>query len=109
MAALLAGGSVAWSATGRSTASAPASRRDYVRLNDWARANNFAVRWLVRDRTLQLSNRVAQMTFNVDPRDNTRKAQINGVQVWLSFPLLYRNGAAYITRLDVDESLTPVL
>jgi len=83
--------------------------RDYVRLADWARINQYTVRWLVRDRTLQLSNRWARMVFNVDPRTEPRRAEINGVEVWLSFPILYQKGAAYIARGDLEQTLTPVL
>jgi N-acetylmuramoyl-L-alanine amidase len=83
--------------------------RDYVRLFDWARANGFTTRWLDRDKTLSLSNRVARLVFNVDPRQDTRKAQINGVVVWLAFPVLYQNGTVSISQTDVAGTLRPVL
>ena len=85
------------------------SGRPYVRLGGWARANEFAVRWLERDRSLQLSNRLARLVFNVDPRLDCRRAAINGVEVWLAFPILYRNGATYISQLDLEDTLAPVL
>jgi N-acetylmuramoyl-L-alanine amidase len=92
----------------RSDRAAPASRT-YVRLNDWAQANSFAVRWLERNRTLQLSNRTARLVFNVDPRRDLRRLWINGVQVWLALPLLNRNGTISISQLDLDATLRPAL
>jgi N-acetylmuramoyl-L-alanine amidase len=86
-----------------------APNRQYVRLGDWARANQFAVRWLERDRTLQLSNRTARLVFNVDPRQDSRKAWINGTEVWLAFPVLAQNGIVRITQLDLEKTLAPVL
>jgi N-acetylmuramoyl-L-alanine amidase len=88
---------------------ARATGRDYVRLGDWARANEFAVRWVDRDRTLQLSNRSAQLVFNADPHSDSRKATINGVTVWLALPLLDQNSNARISQLDLEKTLAPVL
>ena len=78
-------------------------------LSVWARANEFAWRWLERDKTLELSNRLGRLVFNVDPRLDCRKSRINGVTVWLSFPLLCRNGKVYISQLDLSETLGPIL
>lgn len=84
-------------------------RPNYVRLNEWARANVFTVRWLERDKTLELTGRGSRLTFNVDSRSDARKAQINGVQVWLAFPILYQNGTALISQVDLSETLGPIL
>ncbi len=92
----------------RGERSRPASRQ-YVRLGDWARANEFAIRWLERDRTLQLSNRWMRLVFNVDPRQDSRKAWINGVEVWLAFPLIAQNGTVHIAQLDLEKTLAPVM
>jgi N-acetylmuramoyl-L-alanine amidase len=83
--------------------------RDYVRLFDWARANGFTTRWLDRDKTVALTNHQARLVFNIDPRQDSRKAQINGVAVWLAFPLLYQNGSVSISRTDLAQTLRPVL
>jgi len=82
---------------------------NYVPLSEWARANLFAVRWLERDKTVELTGRGSRLTFNVDSRSDARKAQINGVQVWLAFPVLYQNGRALISQIDLAETLGPVL
>jgi N-acetylmuramoyl-L-alanine amidase len=43
--------------------------------------------------------------FTVD----SAEAQINGIRLWLSFPILFRNGLAFISQLDLEESLVPLL
>jgi N-acetylmuramoyl-L-alanine amidase len=103
-----AGAAPAHSAPGKSD-QVQLSGRPYVRLGGWARANEFALRWLDRDRTLELSNRLARLVFNVDPRLDSRRTRINGVEVWLAFPILCRNGSVFISQLDLEATLAPVL
>lgn len=79
--------------------------REYERVSDWARANGFEARWLKRDETLELSNHSNRLRFEVD----SRQAQINGVGLWLCFPVLDRNGAFYLARLDSQTTLQPLL
>jgi N-acetylmuramoyl-L-alanine amidase len=84
-------------------------RPNYVSLGEWARANVSTVHWLERDKTLGLSRRGMQLTFNLDSRSDARRAQINGVQVLLALPVLYQNGHALISQIDLSETLGPVL
>jgi len=77
--------------------------REYVRLSDWARVNQFQTRRL-GDKTLQLSNRLGRVTLTVNSAD----AQINGVGVRLSFPVALRNGALCVSQLDLDKTFGPV-
>ena len=81
------------------------SGQAYVRIADWGKTNHFEARWLKKDETLQLSNRLAKVSLTVD----SREAQINGVQVWLLYPVLAQNGALCVARLDVDQTLRPLL
>src|SRR5580765_2809155 len=88
---------------------APAARQQYVRLSDWAQANQFVVRWQDKNRTLQLSNRWGRLVFNVDPHLELHKMQVNGIEVWLSYPVLYQKGVAYIAQDDLERNLAPLL
>lgn len=89
---------------------APARLRpNYVSLNEWARANVFTTHWVERDKTLELTGRSSRLTFNLDSRSDARRAQINGVQVWLAFPVLYQNGRALISETDLSDTLGPIL
>ncbi len=89
--------------------SAGNARPTYVRLGQWARANVFTVKWVERDRTVELDGHGATLTFNVDSRSDSRKAQINGVQVWLAFPVIYQSGNVLISQTDLAETIGPVL
>ncbi len=81
------------------------SGQDYVRLADWARGNGFEARWTKRDEVVELSNRAIKIVLNVD----SCEAQVKGVLVWLLFPVAQRNGAVYVSRLDVRRTLEPIL
>lgn len=85
------------------------ARPNYVRLGEWARANVFSVRWLERDRTVELAREGTRLTFNVDSRSDARKAQINGVRIWLAFPILYQNGNTFISQIDLSDTIGPIL
>ena len=61
----------------------------YLRLAVWAKAHGLELRWLKQDETLQLTNHSSKIVLAVD----SREAQINGVAVWLLFPLVAHNGA----------------
>ncbi len=92
-------------ATARTPAPARVNGSDYVPLAEWARAKNFDWRWIKHDETLQLTNPNAKVQFIV----GSRETYINNVQVWLLFPLIARGGVLYITRLDLETTLRPVL
>ena len=79
--------------------------QDYFPLAEWAAAHNLDLRWLKREETLQLTNRSARILLTVDHRET----QINGIEVWLLFPLVLHNGAAYLAQLDAQTTLRPIL
>lgn len=76
-----------------------------VRVRDWAKANGFEVQWTVRDEFLQLAKGGTRILLKA----NSREARINGVQVWLLKPFEYRDGAGWLSRLDLDHTLYPLL
>ncbi len=93
-----------WAAAGQTLSrgrSAPAT----VRVRDWAKANGFQVQWLKTDEVLQLTKGDTRLVLNA----NSREAQFNGVQVWLVKPVEYQNGAGYLSQLDLDATLYPLL
>ncbi len=77
----------------------------YVRLEEWAWANNFQVKRPRNSEWLQVTNRWARLQFEVD----SRKAEIDGVKVYLSVPVAARNGTAYIAPVDLRTVIHPVL
>src|SRR5689334_18700475 len=79
--------------------------KEYLRLPEWAKANDFEVRWVKKDETLQLTSRRAKLSLTVD----SREAEINGVAVRLLFPVVYREGRVSIAQLDVQTTFRPIL
>jgi N-acetylmuramoyl-L-alanine amidase len=79
--------------------------QDYVRLSDWARENGLNPRWLKQDEVLELKNRAIGIVLGVDRRET----RINGVQVWLLFPVLLSKGTPYLAQLDAQTTLLPLL
>jgi N-acetylmuramoyl-L-alanine amidase len=76
-----------------------------VRLTDWAKGNGLEVRWLKQDESLQVNNHSSKLLLAVDHRET----QINGIEVWLLFPVVLRNGSAYLAQLDLQTTLLPIL
>ncbi|HVM48769.1 MAG TPA: N-acetylmuramoyl-L-alanine amidase [Candidatus Acidoferrum sp.] len=79
--------------------------QDYVRLADWAKDNRLEGTWVKPDETLLLTNHSTRLVLAVDHRE----AQVNGIQVWLLFPVVVCNKIPYITRLDLQATLLPIL
>ena len=77
----------------------------YVSLTDWARANGLKCVSFERGDRIIATNRATRLVFNADARD----AEINGVQVALSYPVANVKGAPLITQLDLDTAIRPLL
>ncbi len=81
------------------------SGREFVRLSDWARQNRYGAHWLKINESLQLTNQYSRLVFLKD----SKEAEVNGVNVRLCYPIVVKDGAAYIAAMDVTETLRPVL
>jgi N-acetylmuramoyl-L-alanine amidase len=89
----------------RASAPAASARGGYVRLTDWAESNGFELRWTKREHSFQLVGPVAKARLAVD----SREAQVNGVNVWLSFPVAVREGVPCLAQIDIQTVLHPLL
>ena len=78
---------------------------EYVRLEDWARAHDFQLKWTVPRQELTLTSPSATLEFVVD----SRKITINGINVWISAPIAFHNGSAHISPVDLATAILPVL
>jgi len=78
--------------------------RAYVALADWAALNGFrtAARY---GEEIVLTNRTARLVFDKD----SRTAQINGVNVALSFPVAADHGQFAIASLDLARTVEPLV
>jgi len=79
--------------------------QEYLRVADWAAGRGLESRWLKREQTLQLNGSSAKLILGAD----SRQAEFNGVEVWLSFPVVQRGGTFYVARLDAETTLSPLL
>jgi N-acetylmuramoyl-L-alanine amidase len=79
--------------------------QNYVPLADWARGNG--LNGYTRNRGLEivLTNRTTRLVFDVD----SAQAQINGVNVRLSFPVANARGVPLVAQLDLDKTIRPLL
>ena len=81
------------------------SGSDYIRLDDWADGAGFTLRWSKKDGTITLTSSSAQLGLTVD----SRRAEICGVNVLLSLPVVNRGGAPLISLIDAGTTIEPIL
>lgn len=82
-----------------------ASGVEFIRVNEWCEAADFTLRWRSKDDDFSLFNRTWQLSFSVD----SRKAQINGMQFLLSHPVILRSKVPYISHVDLQTTIQPML
>jgi N-acetylmuramoyl-L-alanine amidase len=81
------------------------SGNEYIRLEDWARGAGFSMKWAKSQGTITLTNPSARLDLTVD----SRRAEICGVNVWLSLPVVNRNGTLLLAVVDAGTTLEPIL
>ena len=62
-------------------------------------------KWVVSDERLTLKSQWTRMEFGVNDRDIT----INGFKVFLGYPVAFRKGDLYLSELDYDQTIAPIL
>ena len=92
-------------AGGLNARAASVNGHNYTPLGDWARANGFYGYTRDHGNEITLTNRTARLVFDVD----SALAQINGVNVRLSFPVANVKGVPLIAQLDLDKTVRPLL
>ncbi len=81
------------------------SGSEYIRLDDWADGAGFNMKWLKTQGTITLNSPSARLELTVD----SRRAEICGVNVWLSLPVVNRNGTLLLSAVDAGKTLEPIL
>lgn len=79
--------------------------KEYVRLSDWAKANDFVLRWVKRDELVELSNSAHRLVLPIHSPDS----QVDNVGVRLLFPLIQKGEAVWIAQSDLKSTFAPVL
>ena len=75
--------------------------RLYTDLTTWAAANGFTCRWNPGPGELIVSNRWSRMLFKAD----TKRMEVDGVTVWLSYSILRGGDHLYLAAYDEDSTL----
>jgi N-acetylmuramoyl-L-alanine amidase len=78
--------------------------KDYYRLEEWARVNGFQQRWLGK-KDVELTKGSTRLQFTGDSENMI----FNGVNVRLAHAIVVKNGVGFITPLDVNQTLAPLL
>jgi len=81
------------------------SGSEYVRLSEWSEAHDFHFQWGKNSPFVIITNAGTHLLFTID----SRKAEIDGVTVWLDLPVVNRAGGALISLADARLTLGPVL
>ncbi|MGB9601369.1 MAG: N-acetylmuramoyl-L-alanine amidase family protein [Limisphaerales bacterium] len=79
--------------------------REYVNLADFARSKNLEYTFNFKSGEATLKSRWSNLLFTAD----SNKATINGVNVWLSFPVARKGNDFYISNLDILTAVEPIL
>lgn len=79
--------------------------RDYVTTDSFARFYGFSAVASDNRNILAFKNDNRSARFQI----NSRVADIDGVKVWLAFPVIERGGKTYISRMDLGKTLEPAL
>jgi len=86
----------------------PVGGSDYVRAGEWAEESGLNMVWRKNEGALDLTNAALRIHLETDSH-YARKAQIGGVPVWLSLPVIQRGGVPMISLVDVQTTLQPLL
>jgi N-acetylmuramoyl-L-alanine amidase len=80
------------------------SSKEYVRLDQWAKANSLQLKWLAKNEIL-VSNAATRLHFTTE----SRRMLLNGVMVLMSESVRNQNGLPLIASIDLNTAIHPVL
>ena len=79
--------------------------RGYIDAAEWGKANGCTTGWTSPKDEFQISSSRLRLKLNVD----SKKAILNGVQIWLSAPVVVHRGSAWLAETDLRTLLHPIL
>ncbi len=81
------------------------AEKDWIPLARWAEENDFKLTWTKRDELFALTNETRTLSFKAD----SQLAVIGGVNVWLCNPIRLKDGQTFISSVDLNASIEPIL
>lgn len=79
--------------------------KPYINLKDYSQSRGLQFSFDSQNDTITLSSKWSKLEFTVD----SRQCSVNGVNVWLSFPIAKQNGVIYISPIDAKTTIDPIL
>jgi N-acetylmuramoyl-L-alanine amidase len=79
--------------------------QSYVPIAEWARANGLRCYWLKRGDEIVATNRTTRLVFD----KYSRMADVNGINVALSFPVALDHGTLLIAQMDLNSAIRPLM
>jgi N-acetylmuramoyl-L-alanine amidase len=83
-------------------------RVDYVRVTDVASRLGLALRWQGL-RHVELLDPAGSIELPASGASDGREIRVHGLAVWLGEPVVARSGQAYLSRIDYEQRLVPLL
>ena len=85
--------------------SIPLGGERYVSMQKWARAKGFTIQWNKAEKDVLVTSAWARLAFKV----NSRRAEINGIVVWLSAGITSSGDTLYLGERDIFTLIHPIL
>jgi N-acetylmuramoyl-L-alanine amidase len=79
--------------------------QEYISVKDWAKMDGMTYFWIKAGDLFEVKNDENKLIFDVD----SHYAEINGVQVALSFPIAKQKNDALIAKFDLEKTIRPLL
>ena len=79
--------------------------KSWIPLAGWANENNLKLTWTKESELFALTNESCALSFKTD----SQCVAINGVNLWLCNPIKLKDGQVYISSLDLNTSIEPIL
>lgn len=83
----------------------PISGSDYVRIAEWGESSGCTMKWNKSNGEIDMSGPSARLNFSID----SRRAEVFGVYVWLSLPVVNHSGVALISLEDLRSTIEPLI
>jgi len=85
--------------------STPVASDRYVSVQKWAKAKGFKIDWDGESRDFRVTNSWARIGLTI----NSKKASLNGMEMYLSSTIQSNGATLYISERDVSKLLHPIL
>src|SRR5471032_1743608 len=83
--------------------------REYIRIHDVAVRLKLSLRWLEPGRQVQLTDATHRLVLVAGGRFGGLEMTMDGLNIFLGDPVLARGGDLFVSRIDLEHRLVPLL